>query len=419
MEVDNNDKGFTNQKSLELLKENYDKIKEILDNYMDMEEDDKILITIWIIGTYFHKEFISFPYLFVNAMRSSGKTRLENIIKHLAWNGEMLASLREATIFRVAGRKTLIIDEFENIGNKETLNLQELLNASYKKGMKVFRMKKVRKLEGEEQVIEEFEPYCPIVMANINGMGDTLLSRCISIILERSNNPIHSLKIEDFDSNIVFLDIKDRFRNILVYLCSFFRCRSIYAAWNFWIDEKYTTPIYTTTYNTYTTQTTSKTTSEEVFKTPPYYEDLVSKIKLEAFFLKIHDAGIMGRDFELFMSLFMVSYVLGEDILDKMIEIAKKKTNAKKIDEAIENNDVLLIEFVAIQDSSYIQINELTEHFKLFIGEKGYEKTDINRYWLGRALKRLNLVLEKRRMGAGIEVRLNIIKAKEKAEKFR
>ena len=38
----------------------------------------------------------------------------------------------------------------------------------------------------------------------------------------------------------------------------------------------------------------------------------------------------------------------------------------------------------------------------------------LNYYWFGKALKRLNLIANKRRVGSGREVILNIEKAKEK-----
>jgi len=50
-------------------------------------------------------------------------------------------------------------------------------------------MKQKKTLEGVEQVIEEFDIYRPLILANINGMEDVLGDRCISIILERSTNP--------------------------------------------------------------------------------------------------------------------------------------------------------------------------------------------------------------------------------------
>ena len=58
----------------------FKKIKAILKEYMDMEEQQYNLISLWIIGTYIHKQFPAYPYLFFNAMKGSGKTRILKII---------------------------------------------------------------------------------------------------------------------------------------------------------------------------------------------------------------------------------------------------------------------------------------------------------------------------------------------------
>jgi hypothetical protein len=396
---------YTERKALELLRRNFDNIKSILDDYMDMNEDDKTLVTLWVIGTWFHKDFLAYPYLYINAMRGSGKTRLEGIIKYLAWNGELLASLRESTLFRMAGKKTLILDEFEHISSKESLNLQELLNASYKKGMKVIRMRKVKLPTGEEQVMDEFEPYAPVVMANINGMDDVLGSRCINIILEKSDNPFFSCKAENFDENIQFFDIRQTFKTISCSSVVIF-VKNIYTKWNNFINERH---IYTnyTLYTNYTNYTNYTKTTE------------ISDLKLDNLFLKLYESGIVGRDFELFLPLLLIANKLGEEYFNKMLEIAKKKVKEKKVEEATLNNDVLLYEFVSLQDGTYFKVNELTDLFKLWLGEKLYDKdSEINNRWMGRALKRLNLIVEKRRLAGGVEIKLDTLKAKEKGKMF-
>ena len=47
-------------------------IKEGLKKYLHMNEQNYTLITLWIMGTYSHEDFMSYPYLFVNGMRGSG-----------------------------------------------------------------------------------------------------------------------------------------------------------------------------------------------------------------------------------------------------------------------------------------------------------------------------------------------------------
>ena len=393
-----------NENYSRLLKETYWKIIDLLKQYSDIKEEDYHIIALWIIGTYFFKEFEAYPYLFLNAMRGSGKTRSLKLIISLSWNGELLTSVREAVIFRSAGKGTIGIDEFEGVMKKENDGLREMLNASYKQGLKVKRMKRVKTEAGETHVVESFEPYTPIVMANIWGMEEVLLDRCLTIILEKSNNPTYVKKMEDFRNNTLIENIKNNLNMLkkcsLVQLCSYFSEYNIYKQWNNYINDRYN---YITTYNTLTTQTTQTTLNS----------------KLLSFFNKIDATEINGRDLELFMPLFIISSMIEDDLLDKILDVAKNKVKAKRVDEMTESKDVQLIDFVSRQDESWIKIKDLTQHFKLFIQDDEQEYHWVNSKWIGRALKRLELIKEKKRMGEGIELILNPLAAKKKLEVFK
>ena len=84
------------------LRECYHAIKEIITRYMDMNEESKIIVSLWIIGTYLHDEFESFPFLFINAMKGSGKTRLLKLINVLCYKGKLTNNTTPAVLFRTA-----------------------------------------------------------------------------------------------------------------------------------------------------------------------------------------------------------------------------------------------------------------------------------------------------------------------------
>ncbi len=196
----------------------YEKIIDILKFYCDMPEDYYTIISLWIIGTYIYEEFDTYPYLYFNAMRGSGKTRSLRLIASLSKDGDLLASITDAVLFRTTG--TLCIDEFENVMRKEKTSLRELLNTAYKKGTKIKRMRKISTKEGEKQVVEEFKPYRPIVMANISGLEEVLQDRCISLILEKSQNLKIIKLLEDFDTNQDIKAIKETLLRIQCSLCN-------------------------------------------------------------------------------------------------------------------------------------------------------------------------------------------------------
>ena len=132
----------------------FKQIKKILKDWIDMKDEYYPLISIWIIGTYLHKQFSSYPYLFFNAMKGSGKTRMLNIISTLSNNGKLANSMTEAVLFRTAYGRTFCIDELESINARGKENLKELLNSAYKRGAIVERISKRKSKDVEEYFTE-------------------------------------------------------------------------------------------------------------------------------------------------------------------------------------------------------------------------------------------------------------------------
>lgn len=378
------------------IREAYDLLIEILQKYLDLREEYYPIIALWIIGTYIHKEFQSFPYLFFNAMRGSGKSRALRLICALSKDGMVMASPTEATLFRTNG--TLGIDEFEGVANKDKSAIRELLNGAYKKGIKIVRMKKKKVLGQEEQVPEEFEPYRPVVMANINGMDEVLGDRCLTLILEKSNNPLKTRLVEDFETNENIKKI--HFILNQCSLCDVVMQKNIYTDWNNYISDRYNTTLHT--YNTYTTITTQTT----------------QNIKLDEIFNQIHDTGIIGRNLELFLPIFFIANLISKEVSEQVLIISKNITTEKKQEEELESMDVMVIDFISRQETGLLwaSIKDLVTNFRNFSNED-YEW--LNAKWFGKALKRLNLIISKRRLSFGIEVILNVPKAKEKLKIFK
>jgi len=383
------------------IRENYEEIITILREYCDIKEEYYSLTSLWIIGTYLHKQFNAYPYLFVNAMKGSGKTRLLKLISELANNGEITAALSQSVLFRSSNETTMCIDELENIGSRDKSDLREILNACYKKGSKVKRMKKKKTSEGEEYVVEEFELYRPLAMANIWGMEEVLGDRCISFLLEKSSNIAITKLVEDFYDNFAINEVKKRFQ---CSLCSVVTSRNIYKEWNNYIKNKYITTYIHKHITTLTTQ------------------DTTEQLQLEGMFNKIEEAKIEGRNLELFFPLFLIADLIDPKVLEITIKTASEMVKEKKIEEMTESSDVALIDFIATQElsTSFISVRELTNGFKTFMDSDFSEDMKwLNNKWMGRALKRLSLIKEKKRISSGIEIVLDIEKAKKKIKFFK
>lgn len=461
----------------------YEEIIEILKNYIDMQEDYYSLVAVWIMGTYFYESFDCYPYIFINAMKGSGKSRLLRLMACLSNDGDKLSSLTEAVLFRSQG--TLCIDEFERIGSKEKSSLRELLNLAYKKGSKVKRMRKSITKEGEKQVIEEFSVYRPIAIANIWGMEEVLSDRCLTLILEKSNDLSKIMKMEDFENNLAINNLKLKLNELKCRLCHVVTQKQCIENWNNYINYVYnsndittyttlrtettqTTPttILSNDITTYTTLMTQNDTNDinninnniednnnlapfgsKIEEVEDIIKEIYSDIEVEfdkererreeyklfkknsnldisynelEFFNKLNSSKINGRNLELVFPLLQISKFLCEEELDRLLLIAKNIINIKKDDEFTESRDVNFIEFLSINSFyDFIPILELTKRFKEFLGEQEEEDKWINSKWTGRALKRLNLISQKRRLSKGREVVININKAREKIKIFK
>lgn len=373
------------------LKEAYDNIIEILKYYLDIDEKYYNIIALWIIGTYFHKEFPSYPFLYLNAMKGSGKTRSLGLIAKLSKDGEVLKSITEAVLFRTIG--TIAIDEFEGITRKGNENLRELLNSSYKKGSVVKRMKQKKTQEGTEMVVERFNSYRPIVLANISGMENVLGDRCITLILEKSKNKQITNIMEIFDDEKIIKDTKKMLiwcsKCCLCSLCSFWK---VYREWNFFIKNNNTKYINNTNYTNYTNYT-------QLFKT-------------------IKSMDLNGRELELSFPLCLIAGLISPKTLKETTLTLKTTFHDKKEEELIENPDISLFDFVSQipEQEDFHIVKDLTNRFKEFIGT---DEDWLNSKWMGRALKRLNLIIKHRRMSRGSSVLLDIKKAQNMIKMFK
>jgi energy-coupling factor transporter ATP-binding protein EcfA2 len=381
----------------------YEEIKVIVAEFLDMNPDYYSIVALWIMGTYIHSMFSAYPFLYINAQRGSGKTRLLKIISQLAYkaNGQVQTGLTEAVLFRSEKGATLILDECESIATKEKAALREYLNASYKKGATVKRSRKVKQKDGENYEVESFEPYRPIALANIEGIDSVLGDRCLTLILEKSKNEIKTRLIENFEDDPRFFRIKRELYELNELWCSL--CKLVYTQnivneWNNYIRDTITT---LTTHTTYTTLTTLTTPTKQY----------------PLLFYELEKLKINGRNLELIMPLCLIGNSFSEKVMLDNLTVLQKIIEVKQEDEFNEDFDVSLLSYVSTLEQyrfNYINVNTLTSKFRDYMGEIDTPYSWLNSKWVGRALKRLNLYTDKRRVSKGTEVILAVDRAKEK-----
>ena len=390
----------------------YKNIEELLRKYCDLKEEDYSIIATWIIGTYFHDKFYSYPYLFLNAMKGSGKTRTLKLITDLAKEGEVLLQPTEAVLFRTKG--TLGIDEAESLTRKGFENLRELLNASYKKGSKVKRMKQKKTPEGTIQIVESFDVYRPLVIANINGMEDVLGDRCINVVIERSDKQEIIKLVEMWEEEQKFIETKELLNQCS--LCSVVSSGKLYTDYNIYILN-----INNNINNiNYTTNNILIDDNKNLEPSFPVEKKLhLNNTNYTKLFKNIVSLDLNGREMELSLPLLIISNEISPEVFEKLHLNIKSYMMERKEDQFSESRDIMLTDMISQEvESGFISIKEMVAKFLTFTQEDNYDN-EINTKWMGRALKRLRLIKEKKRLAGGIYVILNIEKAQEKMRMFK
>ena len=240
-------------------------------------------------------------------------------------------------------------------------------------------------------------------MANIWGMEEVLGDRCLNVILEKSNNPFITKKVEIFSRDTLILTTKEILSDIWCRLCRVVTEKNdIYSLWNQYLDGKYNDIMTLTTLTTQTTLTTLNTDNID-------------------FFNKLDDSKIDGRNLELCLPLFVIANFLNEDLFKDLLKGLSESISQKKEDEFMESRDVSFLDFISqsLDDGGFKSIINLTQEFKGFLQEDETEEKWINSKWVGRALKRLQIIKEKKRLGKGREVILDIEKAQRKIKIFK
>lgn len=117
-----------------IAKECLEKIIEHIKKYIILQ-DHKLytFLGIWTMGTYMYRLFRYYPYIWINADKGSGKTKVMEVISPICFNGMLCTNQTQATITRGvdADGSTLFIDEFENMNKDLQQGVITILNSGF------------------------------------------------------------------------------------------------------------------------------------------------------------------------------------------------------------------------------------------------------------------------------------------------
>ncbi|MFA5839851.1 MAG: hypothetical protein WC890_04250 [Candidatus Margulisiibacteriota bacterium] len=173
------------------ISESFDLIKHLLEQYIDFGNQSwSSFFACWIIGTYFHRMFGSYPYIHLNGNMESGKTKTLMLASGLAFNAELTFDSSTAYAIRTIHDNNAVccIDEAEKYKTSRNEDAQLIIgmcNAGYKKG--AFCGKAEQGSDGRWNR-KKFDAYSPKIFAGIKGLEPTLASRCVPITMVKTDN---------------------------------------------------------------------------------------------------------------------------------------------------------------------------------------------------------------------------------------
>jgi DNA primase catalytic core len=168
----------------------FNQIRSLVETYLDLPDPRYyILLPLWCIGTYCFMLFDSYPYIYLNATKRSGKTRTIEIAGPICFNGIISASVSDASMYRSVetDRCVFFCDEAEKFKGKNPKDMSERLeifNSGYKKSGSV------RRCEGDNHIPRDFSTYSPKLLANIDGLDSTAADRTLVLRLLRAKKRI-------------------------------------------------------------------------------------------------------------------------------------------------------------------------------------------------------------------------------------
>jgi putative DNA primase/helicase len=143
-------------------------------------------VALWVLFAHAHDAFRFSPLLLAtSAERSSGKSRLLEILSVLTPRAWLMTSPSDAVVYRKidAQHPTFLLDEGDNVDWKERRELLSIFNAGYQR-----RSAFVPRMIGEGSGMDfyDFSVWCPKALACIKvPLPDTTVSRSVVLKLKR------------------------------------------------------------------------------------------------------------------------------------------------------------------------------------------------------------------------------------------
>jgi hypothetical protein len=171
-----------------------DEFAAVFETHIIMPEEGRYAAALWILHTYVFTAAMITPRLLIKSpQKRSGKTNLMTLLGAVVSRALVVANISASSVYRTVeeGRPTLLIDEADTFlpTNEE---LRGVLNAGYMRGGQVIRA------VGEDYEPRVFSCWCPVAIATIKSLADTIEDRSVAILLarRRKSEKVERLRVD-------------------------------------------------------------------------------------------------------------------------------------------------------------------------------------------------------------------------------
>jgi hypothetical protein len=181
----------------------FNELKEVLKTHIGLNKEEEYdILTLWIIGTYVHTCFNSYPYLFFYGAKGCGKSNALKVLSYFSFNGMFLARPSASNVFRLVNtlQCTLAIDELDLSNLKkddDAKDLHSILLNGYKRDACV-----PRSSENDLDNIRMYPIYSPKALAGSKILADMIKDRSIEFIMIKSDTSYPTFIDNNFSAEL-------------------------------------------------------------------------------------------------------------------------------------------------------------------------------------------------------------------------
>ena len=158
----------------------YYEIRAFLDRYVKLTDKFLSVVAVYVMMSWLYDKFQNIPYLRAIGLHGTGKSRLLSVAGHICYKAVLAGgSTSTAAMFRTLDlfKRTLVFDEAD-LGEKESVEMRQVLRQGYSAGAPVSRMDKGT---NGKMYIQTFHVFGPKIIASQTDFKDPALeSRCLT-----------------------------------------------------------------------------------------------------------------------------------------------------------------------------------------------------------------------------------------------